>query len=103
MQADPTAPAGARALSPQELLLLIPQQFPFRFVDEITAESAQRLHAVSAKAWRQAFKTVMQEAATRHAEDAQNATLADRTHRARFGSYFYAEETPHVPRPAPRA
>ena len=73
------------------------------FVDEITAESAQRLHAVSAKAWRQAFKTVMQEAATRHAEDAQNATLADRTHRARFGSYFYAEETPHVPRPAPRA
>eukprot|EP01034_Spumella_vulgaris_P005044 gene5044-6438_t len=32
------------------------------FVDELTAESASHLHAVAAKAWRQAFRTVMREA-----------------------------------------
>jgi Family of unknown function (DUF6502) len=62
------------------------------FVDQITAQSAQRLHAVSAKAWRAAFKTVMLEAALRFEEDKTHAKPEERTHRARFGSYFYAQD-----------
>jgi Family of unknown function (DUF6502) len=62
------------------------------FVDQITSESAQRLHAVSAKAWRQAFKTVMQEAAARFDHDQAHAAPEERTHRARFGSYFYTQQ-----------
>ncbi len=61
------------------------------FVDQLTTESAQRLHAVSAKAWRTAFKTVMQEASARYAHDQQHASAEERTQRARFGSYFYAQ------------
>jgi hypothetical protein len=62
------------------------------FVDQITAQSAQRLHAVSAKAWRTAFKTVMLEAALRFEDDKAHAKPGERTHRARFGSYFYAQD-----------
>jgi hypothetical protein len=62
------------------------------FVDQITAQSAQRLHVVSAKAWRTAFKTVMLEAALRFEDDKARATPEERTHRARFGSYFYAQD-----------
>jgi Family of unknown function (DUF6502) len=62
------------------------------FVDQITAQSAQRLHAVSAKAWRTAFKTVMLEAALRFEDDKAHAAPQERTHRARFGSYFYAQD-----------
>ena len=62
------------------------------FVDQITEESAQRLHVVAAKAWRQAFKTVMHEATTRFAHDQTHASVAQRSHRARFGSYFYSPE-----------
>lgn len=65
------------------------------FVDHITAQSARRLHAVSAKAWRQAFKTVMQEATARFDEDRKHARPEERTHRARFGSYFYAQAEEH--------
>ena len=71
------------------------------FVDQITAQSAHHLHAVSAKAWRQAFKTVMREAALRFEHDQLHASAEERTHRARFGSYFYAtSEKPydHTPR-----
>ncbi len=60
------------------------------FVDELTAESARHLHAVAAKAWRQVFRTVMREAQARFDHDQAHATSAQRTHRARFGSYFYA-------------
>jgi Family of unknown function (DUF6502) len=67
------------------------------FVDQITAESAQRLHAVSARAWRQAFKTVMQEASKRYDHDQANASADARTHRARFGSYFYSQEDGTLP------
>ncbi len=65
------------------------------FVDQITAQSAQRLHAVSAKAWRQAFKTVMQEAAARFEADARDAQPHERNHRARFGTYFYSQQEEH--------
>lgn len=60
------------------------------FVDEITAASAEQLHKVSKQAWKQAFKTVMQEAQTRFDDDAANAKAEDRKHRARFGVYFYS-------------
>ena len=62
------------------------------FVDQITAQSAERLHAVSAKAWRQAFKTVMHEAAKRFEADAREALPEERNHRARFGAYFYLQQ-----------
>jgi hypothetical protein len=60
------------------------------FVDELTAESARHLHAVAAKAWRQAFRTVMREAQARFDHDQAHATALQRVYRARFGSYFYA-------------
>ena len=60
------------------------------FVDELTAESVQHLHAVSARVWRQAFRTVMREAQARFDHDQAHATAEQRIHRARFGSFFYA-------------
>lgn len=62
------------------------------FVDELTAESADRLHAAAARAWRQAFQTVMREAQARYEHDQANAPPAQRVHRARFGAYFYAAD-----------
>jgi hypothetical protein len=60
------------------------------FVDELTAESAAHLHAVAARVWRQAFRTVMREAQARYEHDQIHATAGQRAHRARFGTYFYA-------------
>jgi len=60
------------------------------FADELTAESAHQLHAVSARAWRQAFRTVMREAQARYDHDQTHATPEQRVHRVRFGGYFYA-------------
>jgi Family of unknown function (DUF6502) len=71
------------------------------FVDRLTEKSALRLHAVSAKAWRAAFKTVMQEANQRFEEDQVNAPAEERTFRARFGSYFYSEENTTHDTPPP--
>lgn len=62
------------------------------FADELTAESAQHLHAVSSRAWRIAFKTVMRETRSRYELDQQNAPPEARVHRVRFGSYFYAAD-----------
>jgi hypothetical protein len=62
------------------------------FVDQLSDASAQRLHTVAAKAWRQAFKTVMTEAQARFDHDQQHTDPAQRVHRARFGSYFYAAD-----------
>ena len=67
------------------------------FVDELTAESARHLHAVAAKAWRQAFRTVMREAQARFDHDQAHATAEQRLHRARFGSYFYAADQDDEP------
>ncbi len=60
------------------------------FVDDLTVESARHLHAVAAKAWRQALRTVLREAQDRFEHDQTHATPAQRVYRARFGSYFYA-------------
>lgn len=62
------------------------------FVDELTAESAEHLHGVAARAWRQAFRTVMREAQARFDLDQANAPAAQRVHRARFGSYFFTDD-----------
>ncbi|MBT9501418.1 MAG: hypothetical protein IV092_09245 [Burkholderiaceae bacterium] len=62
------------------------------FVDEITEISASQLQKVSVLAWKQAFKSVMAEAQERFDSDALNAKAEDRTHRARFGVYFYSDK-----------
>jgi hypothetical protein len=64
------------------------------FADRLTAESAHQVHVAAARAWRVAFRSVMREAQARHAHDEIHADAARRTHRVRFGSYFYAEHDP---------
>jgi Family of unknown function (DUF6502) len=61
------------------------------FVDEITQVSAEQLHKAAVVAWKQALKTVLQEAQERFDDDAVSATAVQRNHRARFGVYFYSE------------
>jgi Family of unknown function (DUF6502) len=60
------------------------------FVDALSAESVLHLHKLSAQLWRQALKTVMQEAQTRFDADAQLPT-EQHQQRARLGVYFYSE------------
>jgi Family of unknown function (DUF6502) len=60
------------------------------FVDQITADSAHRLHGVSRVAWKLAFQAVMRDAQRSFDHDAVHATQDERTHRARFGVYFYS-------------
>lgn len=62
------------------------------FVDDLSAASAQQLHATAAKAWRQAFKTVMHEAQALHDHDRQSLPAAERGHRARFGTFFFTTD-----------
>jgi hypothetical protein len=65
------------------------------FVDQISAESAERLQRVAVLAWQQAFRSVMHEAQERFDADATGASASARSHRARFGVYFFSErETP---------
>ena len=61
------------------------------FVDEISAESADRLRQVSLQAWKLAFAAVMGEARQRFDADAAHAQPDQRRHRARFGVYFFSE------------
>jgi hypothetical protein len=68
------------------------------FVDQLTAASVQHLHAASARAWRQSFKTVMKEAQARFDHDQAHADAQERRHRVRFGSYFFAAD--HHDQPA---
>jgi hypothetical protein len=67
------------------------------FVDELTAESVQQLHATAAKAWRQTFRTVMREAQARFDHDQASAPPGQRIHRARLGIYFYASHDDDQP------
>lgn len=67
------------------------------FVDQITEQSARRLHVVSAQAWRQVSKTVMQEAVRLFDHDKHHADPQERIHRARFGAYFFSP--PELPDP----
>lgn len=62
------------------------------FVDELTAESAHRIHVVSARAWRLAFRTVMKEAQERYDHDQARVPEQERRHRVRFGSYFFSDD-----------
>lgn len=61
------------------------------FVDQITAASAAQLHKAAVKAWEAAFQSVMGEAQARFDADAAQAAAPERSHRARFGVYFYSE------------
>jgi Family of unknown function (DUF6502) len=67
------------------------------FVDQLSIESTRQLHATAAKAWRQAFKTVLREAQARYDHDQAHTPPAQRIHRARFGSYFYAADKDDQP------
>lgn len=60
------------------------------FVDQLGAESVKQLHLASAKAWRQAFRSVMREAQARFDHDERHLAPEERIHRVRFGAYFYA-------------
>jgi hypothetical protein len=59
------------------------------WVDELTAESAEALHATARRAWRQAYLQVMAEAQRLFDADAAHAAPEARRHRARFGVYHY--------------
>jgi Family of unknown function (DUF6502) len=60
------------------------------FVDQLSDESVLHLHKLSGQLWRQALKTVMQEAQTRFDADAK-LPPEQHLHRARLGVYFYSE------------
>jgi Family of unknown function (DUF6502) len=62
------------------------------FVDDIGAESAQRLRQAALAAWKTAFQSVMAEARQRFDTDAATLPAEQRRHRARFGVYFFSEE-----------
>jgi Family of unknown function (DUF6502) len=62
------------------------------YVDEITPASARAIHDAAVRAWKQAFRTVMQQAQTRFDADATGAAPAERTQRARFGVYFFSDK-----------
>lgn len=64
------------------------------FVDELSAESVQRLRQASREAWQAAFQTVMQTAQERFDHDAATLPAPERRHRARFGVYFFSEQEP---------
>lgn len=66
------------------------------YVDEVTTESVEVLHAVAAKAWQKAFQTMMLEAQSRYDLDAANATHKERGRRVRFGCYFYEDAQDNV-------
>ena len=61
------------------------------YVDQLTPESADAVHKAAVQAWKQAFKTVMQEAQKRFDADAARADASARTQRARFGVYFFSD------------
>ncbi|HYF20490.1 MAG TPA: DUF6502 family protein [Ramlibacter sp.] len=68
------------------------------FVEELSAASAHEVHRAAARAWRQAFRSVMKEAQARYDHDQAHTPPHERAHRVRFGSYFYAEENhDHTP------
>lgn len=62
------------------------------YVDQITPASARAIHDAAVRAWKQAFRTVMQQAQTRFDADATGAAPAERTQRARFGVYFFSDK-----------
>jgi len=61
------------------------------YVDQITETSAAQLQRAALQAWKQAFKSVMSQAQARFDDDATHATATQRTHRARFGVYFFSD------------
>jgi len=67
------------------------------FVDEITTASAAHLHKVAMQAWHKAMHDMLAQAQIRCDDDSAHAEPAERTHRARFGVYYYSEAEPTQP------
>lgn len=67
------------------------------YVDELTADSVAQLQKVATRAWKSAFETVMHEAQARFDADARDAMPEQRTHRARFGAYYFSQDTREPP------
>jgi hypothetical protein len=61
------------------------------FVDQISAVSVQQLRQAAVAAWKQSREIVMAEAQARFDADARQVDPASRTHRARFGVFFFSE------------
>ena len=62
------------------------------YVDQITPVSAELLHKTAVRAWKGAFKAVMQQARTSFDADAAHAKRSERNRRARFGVYFFSDK-----------
>jgi Family of unknown function (DUF6502) len=62
------------------------------YVDDITPASARAIHDAAVLAWKKAFQAVMKEAQGRFDADAAEAAPGERTHRARFGVYFFNDK-----------
>jgi hypothetical protein len=61
------------------------------FVDEITEASAAKLQRAAIEAWQRAMRDVLSQAQHRVDDDAAHADAGTRTHRARFGVYYFSE------------
>lgn len=61
-------------------------------VDQISAESVSRWQSAAVQAWRHAFQTLVPHAQALSDEDGARLQPEERTHRARFGVYFYSED-----------
>jgi len=61
------------------------------FVDEITEASATKLHRAAQQAWHRAMHEVLSEAHRRVDDDSRQTEATARTHRARFGVYYFSE------------
>ncbi len=63
------------------------------FVDEISAASAQSMHVHAAKAWKATQAGVLRQAMQYFEQDRKQLPPEQRSHRIRFGVYFYSEDT----------
>lgn len=63
------------------------------FVDEISADSAQRMHVYAARAWKTTQANVLRQATQCFEQDRAQLPPEQRSHRIRFGVYFYSEDT----------
>lgn len=63
------------------------------FVDQLTKASTDQLQQAAVLAWKHAFQSVMTEAQTRFDADAAQAPVEARSQRARFGVYFFSENS----------
>jgi hypothetical protein len=61
------------------------------YVDQLHPDSVEQVRAAARKAWQAAARQVMAQATSSFAHDQKHRNATERTHRARFGVYFYSE------------